>query len=405
MAYAAALWCQGWWRDCGPDRRSIRSGADAEARPGGTPREAAGFQLNEELVDGGPVRGESAALDPLVDAVPATLGTASALRPARARAKTADVQQIQKDVPRTFFDRPDVLQLSDVIEDVLRKYAAADAEVGYCQGMSFVAAVTAFQFRTADAAYERFCMIVSRIRGLWLPGLPLLLTGVSAFEALCSSCFQDLQPCLGAQNVTFDMFLPDAWLTLFSRWLPFAALWAVFELVEFEGFPGVLAVTAVLLKAHKPVILQADSFKDMFVTLKELAKQPRQPDVPQLLASAQELIPRAHRALHEAVAASDQGPQRTTSTLTRCGPCIVHAKSGVELLDCGWPTLAGTLHAMATVGKAAGKDHVLGVFRARTDTPTTSSLSTKPRSSSGVRSARRWRIPCFCPSTAPREDA
>lgn len=324
------------------------------------------------------------------------------------RAKTEDLQQIQKDIPRTFFDQPDVLQLAGVTEEVLRKYAAADAEVGYCQGMSFVAAVTAFQFRSIDAAYPHFWAIVNRIRGLWLPGLPLLLTGVSAFEALCSSSFEDLQQCLSSQSVAFDMFLPDAWLTLFSRWVPFAALWAVFEFVKAEGFPGVLAITVVLLKAHKSVLLDAADFKDMFVILKELAKQPRQPDVLQLVSAARELVPQARGAMEASAAL----PRQTTSSLTRCGPCVVHENSGIELLDCGWSTLTATLQAVtgraAAFGEEAarGRDSVLAIFgvRAGTSTPPSGSARSSPSSIASAR-ARRRGLPCLCAGSAPRDDA
>jgi len=241
-----------------------------------------------------------------------------------------------------------------------KEYAAADVEVGYCQGKSFVAAVTAHRFRSVDKAYPQFREIVSGIRGLWLPGLPLLLQGEVAFQGLCSSCLGDLLPWLSEQCVSPDLFLPDAWLTLFSRWLPFTMLWAVFDFVKVSGFPGVLAITVMVLKVHQPTLMAATSFQELVPLLKELKCQPGQPDAQDLVERARELLPNAQAAL---VAAPQRVP--SASSLSRSGCRIVHQASGVELLDSRWGmvTVAGLAPAARGV-VAKGVDRLTEVTAA-----------------------------------------
>jgi len=251
------------------------------------------------------------------------------------RARSADLLQIRKDVYRTFSDLPELQPFRGVMQGVLQEYAAADVEVGYCQGMSFVAAVTAHHSRSIDSAYSQFREIVSGIRGLWLPGLPLLLQGEAAFQGLCNSCFSDLLPWLGEQGVSPDLFLPDAWLTLFSRWLPFAMLWAVFDFVKVNGFPGMLAITVRVLKFHQPILMAAADFQELLALLKQLRYQPRQPDVQDLVETARELVPSACAALVEAQRQVEL-LSRKTSFVSREGCLIVHQPSKAELLDCHW---------------------------------------------------------------------
>jgi len=98
-------------------------------------------------------------------------------------------------------------------------------------------------------------------------------------------------------GVAPDMFLLDAWLTLFSRWLPFAMLWGVFELVCMEGFTAVLALTAEVLRAHEEALMGAGSFEELFVLLKALPAQRAQPDARLLLEATRALLPSATEAM------------------------------------------------------------------------------------------------------------
>mmetsp|Transcript_132279 Transcript_132279/g.257756 ORF Transcript_132279/g.257756 Transcript_132279/m.257756 type:complete len:445 (-) Transcript_132279:33-1367(-) len=294
------------------------------------------------------------------------------------RARSADLLQIRKDVYRTFSDLPELQPFRGVMQGVLQEYAAADVEVGYCQGMSFVAAVTAHRFRSIDVAYPQFREIVSGIRGLWLPGLPLLLQGEAAFQGLCSSCLSDLLPRLGEQCVSPDLFLPDAWLTLFSRWLPFTMLWAVFEFVKVNGFPGVLAITVMVLKVHQSTLMAAADFRELLTLLKELRGQPRQPDAQDLVETARELVPSAHAALVEA---QKQVPlaSRSISGLSREGCRVVHHSSGSDLMDCHWGLVTCLTSTGAREAVLKGVDCLTEVIRPLTPlTPLSPRNLTRP---------------------------
>merc|ERR1712070_188537 len=135
-----------------------------------------------------------------------------------------------------------------------------------------------------------------------------------------------------AQNVTPDLFLPDTWLTLFSRWLPFALLWEAFQLIEDEGFDGVLCLTAALLQAHSTALSETDDFTSLFVLLKALAKQPRQPEGHEIVAAARKLLPAASEALDEVRLRERTISVTTDISLRREGSIVIHEPTGLQIL-------------------------------------------------------------------------
>lgn len=222
--------------------------------------------------------------------------------------------------------------------------------------MNCVAAVVSTQFPDPSEAFKRFCAIVTRIRGLWLPGFPLFVSGMDAFEALYWQKLPKLYSHFNEQSVTFDMFLADAWLTLFSRWLPFVLLWNAFELIEAEGFPGVLCLTAALLEVHATALAEAEDFTSLFVMLKALDKQPQQPEGRELIAAARALLPAAREVMGQnsnSMATKDRSYSfMSVMSVKREGPKVIHAASGLEILQ----ETSSDVQVMAQVfAEASGK--------------------------------------------------
>ncbi|CAE8656332.1 unnamed protein product, partial [Polarella glacialis] len=131
------------------------------------------------------------------------------------------VLQIRKDLPRTFPTHQEVADKNELIEEVLIQYAARDPEVGYCQGMNFPASVLVVAEQDLENASEHFQTLLLSVRGLWLPGFPLLEVGKHAFQVLFAERLPRLAAHFQDLSVADEMFLLDAWLTLFARWLPF----------------------------------------------------------------------------------------------------------------------------------------------------------------------------------------
>lgn len=249
----------------------------------------------------------------------------------RSRAGTVDVKQISKDLPRTFAEQASVQSCAAEIEAVLLECAREDPELGYCQGMNCIAAVAVVQLRPdRAAAASRFRAFLSSLRGLWLSGFPLLYLGFMAFDILAHNQLHDLRRHFTKLGMNHDLLttgiLTGEWLSLFSRWLPFKSLWAAFEFIEAEGLPGLLGLTAAILQVHTTALTEAADFTSLFVLLKDLRMQPKQPKMDRLLARAQDFLPAAKDAVMQAEN-SEICSHHSQYSVTRSGSRVVHSHS------------------------------------------------------------------------------
>ena len=95
--------------------------------------------------------------------------------------------EIQKDIPRTF---PDVPGFDDSagqrrLMRILRSYCALDPEVGYCQGMNFVAGLLLRYLPCEANAFAAFCVLMRdrNYRELFHPSMAHLKARMAQLEA------------------------------------------------------------------------------------------------------------------------------------------------------------------------------------------------------------------------------
>jgi len=203
--------------------------------------------------------------------------------------------EVDVDLLHTSTDDPVVQTRIDKIRTVLLRHMAKDPELGYCQGMHLAAALFAAAADTQGEAYSRFQVFLGGVRGIWLPDFPLLQAGLLAFEeaARDRQWFQHLR----AHSLEPSMYLPQAWLPLFTTWLPLATLAECLELLEGHGFAGVLAMSLATLDHAGEHLLKQKNSGDVLRAVSSLAK--RAPDSPTLLKATRAQLPKAAAALAE----------------------------------------------------------------------------------------------------------
>ena len=217
-----------------------------KAKPGKAPAKAAKVKAEPPKAQEAPLPFEGAAPESLLVAVDE----------ASSHEKQV-VEQIDLDLPRTFPKTPEVESQKISIRNVLLTYSRSNPHIGYCQGMSFPAAVLCANL-SESAANARFQSCLQKVRELWLPGFHIFETVKQAFDVLLAHQSESLAQAFQAQDVILDVFLLDAWLTMFARWLPFKMLFRVLEFVELQGFSGVLSLTVALVSSHGPSIIGVD---------------------------------------------------------------------------------------------------------------------------------------------------
>eukprot|EP00300_Choanocystis_sp_HF-7_P009370 c16397_g1_i1.p1 GENE.c16397_g1_i1~~c16397_g1_i1.p1 ORF type:complete len:313 (+),score=75.66 c16397_g1_i1:359-1297(+) len=174
----------------------------------------------------------------------------------------ATANQIALDVPRTlptneFFSQldPETGMLTRNEEghmklaQLLHAYAAIDSEVGYCQGMNFVAAIPLF-YMTPQQALEVFVFLMRELnyRSYFLPGFPRLKSSILILEALVEANLPRLCRHLKRYDVQLSFFVTQWFLTLFTYNLPFPAIIRIWDWLFIEGHDVIFTVCLAILK-------------------------------------------------------------------------------------------------------------------------------------------------------------
>lgn len=186
------------------------------------------------------------------------------------------IEQIDLDIPRTANGETELLACLGITRAVLLRHAAEDPALGYCQGMNMVAALFAVAAQSQAEAFTRFQGFIQSLRGLWEPGFPLLQQGISIFETLAAErpWFQHLQ----RNRVEPEMYLPRAWLGLFTSWLPLATRVLLLRSLEQGHLSSMLAISlAILDHVGSELLEQGDDMDDLLKVLDGIKDKPPHP--------------------------------------------------------------------------------------------------------------------------------
>jgi len=250
--------CRRWWRLSQDDKwlkRSVLSGGVA-------PRERR--SLWRFLADIPQLERSCCAKLAIEESLETPLDSASGFEVLASRVlPKGKVPEIERDVTRTFPLHPRFRGDSGSagraeLLRVLRAACAAVPEVGYCQGMNFVAASLLIHLggRTCDA----FWMLLALIRGyhfqhIYAPGVPLLPLRIFQFSGLVRKHLPRLWCHLRAEHFSLDIFAHQCVLTLFAYSIEPEFLAYVYDIFFFIGWKALFQIGLGLLATMEDRLL------------------------------------------------------------------------------------------------------------------------------------------------------
>ncbi|KAF9105040.1 GTPase-activating protein [Mortierella sp. GBA35] len=180
-------------------------------------------------------------------------------------------KQIQRDMSRTFpnheyFQAEGLGQES--LFNVVKAYSLYDAEVGYCQGLSFVVGPLLLNMPDEEA----FCVLVKMMssydmRGHFTPDMNTLQLRLFQFEQLMEETVPMIHKHFLNQGIRSTMYASQWFMTLFAYKFPLDLVFRVYDTLLVEGVETLLRFAIALLKANHDQILNHD-----FETLIEFLK-------------------------------------------------------------------------------------------------------------------------------------
>jgi len=193
--------------------------------------------------------------------------------------ETRLIDEIDRDVGRTFPSHQLFRREGSEGQQNLRKmllwYASVDSEVGYCQGMAFIAATLLVYLPLNEAFYCFGAMMNKNISGgaqmrhLYLPKMTRIMQMMQVFSDLLRNHLPKLFAHLTKEGIDTSMFVTQWFMTMYCRDFSFDLVARIWDCFLFDDAKIVYRVGLALLKVHKEALLKG-SFEEIMALMREL---------------------------------------------------------------------------------------------------------------------------------------
>ncbi|KAK9874669.1 hypothetical protein WA026_005490 [Henosepilachna vigintioctopunctata] len=170
---------------------------------------------------------------------------------------------IQRDIARTFPAHDFFKEAGGLGQDSLyrvsKAYAVYDSEVGYCQGLSFLAATLLLHMPEEQA----FCVLVKLmydygLRDLYKDGFYNLYLRLYQLNRLMEEQVPTLSQHFTAHNIETHMFASQWFLTLYTARFPLYFVFHIIDVFLLQGIDTIFQIALALLMLCKKDLLQLD---------------------------------------------------------------------------------------------------------------------------------------------------
>ncbi|XP_066597753.1 TBC1 domain family member 4 isoform X2 [Prorops nasuta] len=153
--------------------------------------------------------------------------------------------------------------------NLLKAYSLLDHEVGYCQGLSFVAGVLLLHMAEDQAFFLlRHLMFRRGLRKLYLPDMAALQLHLYQLSRLIHDRLPSIYKHFDKYEVSPTLYAAPWLLTLFASQFPLGFVTRVFDLLFLESSEVLFRVALALLEDHQEQLLKCDSFEEIMEYLK-----------------------------------------------------------------------------------------------------------------------------------------
>ncbi|MGH0124818.1 UNVERIFIED_CONTAM: hypothetical protein FKN15_020053 [Acipenser sinensis] len=153
--------------------------------------------------------------------------------------------------------------------NLLKAYSLLDKEVGYCQGISFVAGVLLLHM-SEEQAFQmlKFLMYDLGIRKQYRPDMISLQIQMYQLSRLLHDYHRDLYNHLEENEISPSLYAAPWFLTLFASQFSLSFVARVFDILFLQGSDVIFKVALSLLSSHEARIMECDSFESIVDFLK-----------------------------------------------------------------------------------------------------------------------------------------
>ncbi|KAI3424617.1 Rab-GAP TBC domain-containing protein [Psidium guajava] len=195
---------------------------------------------------------------------------------------TAATRQIDHDLPRTFPGHPwlDTTEGHAALRRVLVGYSFRDSDVGYCQGLNYVAALLLLVMKTEEDAFWMLAVLLENVlvNDCYTTNLSGCHVEQRVFKDLLTKNCPRIAAHLEALEFDVSLVATEWFLCLFSKSLPSETTLRVWDILFYEGAKVLFHVALAIFKMKEDELLLTHHVGDVINVLQRTTHQLFDPD-------------------------------------------------------------------------------------------------------------------------------
>ncbi|KAG5596738.1 hypothetical protein H5410_037970 [Solanum commersonii] len=180
---------------------------------------------------------------------------------------TPATKQIDHDLPRTFPGHPwlDTSEGHAALRRVLVAYSFRDSDVGYCQGLNYVAALLLLVLKTEEDAFWMLAVLLENVlvNDCYTNNLSGCHVEQRVFKDLLTKKCPRLASHLDSLEFDVSLVCTEWFLCLFSKSLPSETTLRVWDVLFYEGAKVLFHVALAIFKINEEKLLVAHHVGDV----------------------------------------------------------------------------------------------------------------------------------------------
>lgn len=147
--------------------------------------------------------------------------------------------------------------------NLLKAYSLLDKDVGYCQGLSFVAGILLLHVDSEDEAFElmRHLLFNFGLRKQYLPSMNALHLQLYQLTRLLRDHQYEIFDQFDRLDISPSLYAAPWFLTLFASQFPLGFVARLLDLIYLIGIEAIFRVSLMLLAFHREAILKCPSLE------------------------------------------------------------------------------------------------------------------------------------------------
>ena len=169
--------------------------------------------------------------------------------------------EINRDINRTFYTAKFVEgNGKKMLINILTAIAFIRSEIGYCQGMNFIAGALINIIDNEEKCFWIFLSFIDNIEMnfLYLKNMPDYSIRVYQLNHYIKEYFPELSFHFKKNQINPDVFFSKWILTIFSNYLPFEVLYKVWDVFIFDKWKAIFKFSLMILNSMKDKLITMD---------------------------------------------------------------------------------------------------------------------------------------------------